>query len=278
MSKFIRISFYVLLILCVLCGCKSQDHHAAQNMPTQGKGDSATTPTKTERTPEQEKLLSVLYNEVPLVDETGKTVYVKDYHIANVIQPIYAEPESYEKNTSGIICVKDDLSGLSFVSKEGIHECGVSKSGVISAVMLRGFGRIMWADIRSTKSQMIGKHRFRYGITLETDFTKLYDIKHDLFSKYENVISDDDSDSLLELKGCVCYSIIKVSEDKNGIILRVFNPKNTSEKFTVDTKFEYKNVYESDLSEENLTKLESCSNSIFTEVLPHKIKTLYFEV
>ena len=26
---------------------------------------------------------------------------------------------------------------------------------------------------------MIGKHRFRYGITLETDFTKLYDIKHD---------------------------------------------------------------------------------------------------
>jgi alpha-mannosidase len=99
-----------------------------------------------------------------------------------------------------------------------------------------------------------------------------------LFSKYENVISDDDSDSLLELKGCVCYSIIKVSEDKNGIILRVFNPQNTSEKFTVDTKFEYKNVYESDLSEENLTKLESCSNSIFTEVLPHKIKTLYFEV
>ena len=99
-----------------------------------------------------------------------------------------------------------------------------------------------------------------------------------MFSKYENIISDADSDSLLEVKGCVCYSIIKVSEDKKGVILRVFNPKNTAEKFTVDTKFEYKNVYESDLSEDNLTKIESCGNSVFAEILPHKIKTLYFEV
>lgn len=190
----------------------------------------------------------------------------------------YAEPENYEKNTSGIICVKDDVSGLSFVSKEGVHECGVSKSGVISAVMLRGFGRIMFADIRSTKSQLLGIHRFRYGITLETDFSKLYDIKHGMFSKYENIISDADSDSLLEVKGCVCYSIIKVSEDKKGVILRVFNPKNTAEKFTVDTKFEYKNVYESDLSEDNLTKIESCGSSVFAEIRPNKIKTLYFEV
>ena len=90
-----RTMLCALFVLCLLCGYKSQDHHAAQNMPTQGKGDSSTAPTKTERTPEQEKLLSVLYNEVPLVDETGKTVYVKDYHIANVIQPIYAVPESY---------------------------------------------------------------------------------------------------------------------------------------------------------------------------------------
>ena len=95
MSKSMRTMLCVLFVLCLLCGCKSQDHHAAQNMPTQGKGDSSTAPTKTERTPEQEKLLSVLYNEVPLVDETGKTVYVKDYHIANVIQPIYAVSESY---------------------------------------------------------------------------------------------------------------------------------------------------------------------------------------
>ncbi len=190
----------------------------------------------------------------------------------------YAEPECYEKNTSGIICVKDDVSGLSFVSKEGIHECGVSKSGVISAVMLRGFGRIMFDNIKSTKSQIIGTHKFRYGISLETDFSKLYDIKHDMFSKYENVMSDNDSESLLELKGCVCYSIIKVAEDKNGIILRVFNTENKTEKFTVNTKFNYKNLYESDLSEDNLTKIDGCNNNIIAEILPYKIKTLYFEI
>lgn len=95
MSKFMRLMLCILLILCILSSCKSQDHHAAQNMPTKGKEDSATAPTKSENTPEQDKLLSVLYNEVPFVYETGKTVYVKDCNIAGVVQPIYAVPESY---------------------------------------------------------------------------------------------------------------------------------------------------------------------------------------
>ena len=191
----------------------------------------------------------------------------------------YAEPENYEKNTSGIICVKDEDAGLSFVSKEGIHECGVSKSGVISAVMLRGFGRIMHCGcIKSEKAQLIGNHVYRYGITLETNFSKLYDIKHDLFLKYENVISNADSESALELKGNVCCSIIKVSENEKGIILRVFNPENKTEKLTVDTKFEYKNIYETDLAENILMKIGSHNSVIFVDVPPHKIKTLYFEM
>lgn len=95
MSKYIRIALCVLLILCILSGCKSQtiveDHLATQK----GNGNSATIPTKTENTSEQSKLLSVLYNEVPFVDETGQTVYVKDYNIAGVEQQICAVAESY---------------------------------------------------------------------------------------------------------------------------------------------------------------------------------------
>lgn len=95
MSKFMRTMLCVLLILCILSGCKSEipleDYLASQK----GNESSATIPAKVENTPEQNKLLSVLYNEVPFVDETGKTVYVKDYNIAGVAQQNYAVPESY---------------------------------------------------------------------------------------------------------------------------------------------------------------------------------------
>ena len=53
----------------------------------------------------------------------------------------YREPESYEKNTSGIISISDGENKFSFIGKEGFHEAGVYPDGTISVTMFRGFGR-----------------------------------------------------------------------------------------------------------------------------------------
>lgn len=97
MSKFIRIILCVILAFCMLCGCKNQvsiEDTTAQNTATQGSEDSETNPTNTENTPEQNKLLSVLYNEVPFVEESGRYVYMKDYSLSEV-PPVYVVPDKY---------------------------------------------------------------------------------------------------------------------------------------------------------------------------------------
>ncbi len=194
----------------------------------------------------------------------------------------FAEPEAYEKNTSGIICVKDNNkeSGLSFVSKAGIHECGVSKSGVICVTMLRSFGRIMWGNIPNEKAQLQGTHTFRYALTTETDFAALDDMKKNMFETYSNVIAEKGcySSSLFEVSGKVCVSIVKPSENGKGIVLRVYNPKETSEQCTLLMKTNIRKLSKANLAEQEISQLQLENNSISFEISPNKIETFYMEI
>lgn len=90
MLKFVRTMLSLLLIICMLPGCERQLPVEDQLVTQKGNTTSATISANPEKTPVQNKLLSVLYNEVPFVDETGKTIYIKDY-----VQQIYAVPEGY---------------------------------------------------------------------------------------------------------------------------------------------------------------------------------------
>ena len=97
MSKFIRIILCVILAFCMLCGCKNQvsiEDTTTQNTATQGSEHSATKPANTANNPEQSKLLSVLYNEVPFTEESGRLVYMKDYSLSET-SPVYVVPDKY---------------------------------------------------------------------------------------------------------------------------------------------------------------------------------------
>lgn len=191
----------------------------------------------------------------------------------------FAEPEAYEKNTSGIICVKNENCGLSFIGKEGFHEIGVSKSGVITATMLRCFGRIMFNQIANEGAQLIGKHKFRYAVSLETNLADLIETKKQMMEIFTNVKSgcDENSESLIELDGDVAVSIVKPSEDGKGIIIRLYNPTNDSKTAALKFKFEAKNAAEVDLAENVLQKSEIFNDELKMEIGPHKIKTVYVE-
>lgn len=194
----------------------------------------------------------------------------------------FNEPEPYEKNTSGIVCLVNEETnrGLSFVSKAGIHECAVSRNGVITSTMMRSFGRIMFGNIPNEKAQLEGKHVFNYLITPETDFVKLYDMKNELSHVFSNVktVSGTQSSGLLEVKGDVCISTVKPSENNNGIVVRLFNPKDETANCTVCTVTNVKRAVSVTLAEEEKNVLDINNGTVTLELLPHKIETIYLEV
>ena len=192
----------------------------------------------------------------------------------------FYELEAYEKNTSGIICVKDRDCGLSFISKAGIRECGVSRSGVICATMLRSFGRFMFESYRSAeKAQILGKHTYYYALSTETDFARLNDIKKSMFEIYPNVRAEDKNPAgFLELSGSVNTSIVKPSENGNGLIVRLYNTKNEPEECVLDFKRPVKNVCAANLAETEFEALHAENNKLELELAPNKIKTIYFEI
>ncbi len=89
MSKYIRAMLCVLLTICVFSGCKNKLHNKDN-----GSADSATNSANTENTFEENRLLSVLYNEEPFVDEGGRSVYMKDYSLSEVA-PVCVVPDKY---------------------------------------------------------------------------------------------------------------------------------------------------------------------------------------
>jgi len=194
----------------------------------------------------------------------------------------FSEPEPYEKNTGGIVCLEDadGNGGLSFVSKAGIHECAVSKNGVICVTMLRCFGRIMFGNIPNEKAQLEGTHTFKYAITSETDFSKLYDMQNEMFETFSNVktMGDRTNLSLLEVEGNVCVSTVKPAEDNKGVVVRLFNPKSENEVCKIVLTADVKRALSVNLAEEERCELEIEDGTVSLALSAHKIETVYLEV
>jgi len=190
------------------------------------------------------------------------------------------EPEPYEKNTAGIVCLKEGEHGLSFVSRAGIHECAVSKNGVITATLLRCFGRIMFGNIPSEKAQLKGTHTFRYAITTETDFPSLIQMQKSMFIQYSNVRRNTDAGgrSLLRVVGRACVSIVKPSEDGKGVIVRLYNPTDDTVPCEIHTETVVKGMFLTSLDEVRREPLVSGDGAARVSLLPHKIETVYIEV
>lgn len=194
----------------------------------------------------------------------------------------FYEQEAYEKNTSGIIIVKDanNNHGLSFIGKEGFHQCGVSNSGVITAVMLRCFGRIMFNEnLKNDKAQLHGMHKFRYALSVETDFAKLCNEKKTVMNIFDSINTSDNHpvSELIKVKDNIVPSIIKPSENGKGIIIRFYNPTDEQQNAEILFGFNTQNTKRVNILEEYLSDITSNGNVLTVNLPPHKITTIYTE-
>ncbi len=192
----------------------------------------------------------------------------------------FYEVEPYEKNTGGIAVVKNSEYGLSFIGKEGFHECAVSKNGVIAVTMLRSFGRTMFnSNTKNEKAQLIGEHKFRYAISTETNFANLCETRKCISNNYDNVFTllEKKSYSLVDVEGNITTSIIKPSENKKGIVIRIYNPTDKCEETVVKFAFGVQNAKLVNILEEEISALTVKDNSVIISVSPHKIVSVYVE-
>ncbi len=194
----------------------------------------------------------------------------------------YREPEAYEKNTGGIVVVKDDLgNSLSFIGKEGLHECAVSENGVIACTLFRGFGRILVMANEPKFCQLEGQLDFKYAISTEKNMTKLIESKKKMMNKYDAAVVTDDTlqCSLVNVESdSIAVSIVGKSENGKGIILRVYNPTDSVAEGTIVFGIEPQNVKFVTLEE---NKKEECvvnDNKLPIRLQPYKIETIYFEM
>lgn len=190
------------------------------------------------------------------------------------------EPESYEKNTGGIISVSSNDASFSVICGNGIHEAGVSVDGTIAVTLFRSVGR-MFHEINPTNCQIQGELKFSYAITFEKNNALLIEMQKDiriptycvsankLGFKLDSLIKTDNKDIVL--------SIVKLSSDGDDIVLRVYNPDNKVVSGSIVFGFKVKNVYESMLSEETKNKYKISDGTINVELNPYEIKTLRVE-
>jgi len=187
----------------------------------------------------------------------------------------YREPESYEKNTSGIISVGDNENKFSFIGKEGIHEVGVYPDGTISAVMFRGFSR-EFHQKNSQTAQLNKKLTFSYAVCL--DDTDLFYVQKKIFEKPITYMCESQLksvNSIISLEnGNAEVSVIKPLESNSGWVIRIYNPTPTLSENTIRVNIPKASLYETNLEEIIGREIQLNNNSANICIEPWKIKTL----
>lgn len=186
----------------------------------------------------------------------------------------YREPESYEKNTSGIISISDGENKFSFIGKEGFHEAGVYPDGTISVTMFRGFGR-EFHEKNSQTAQLNKKLTFSYAVCL--DDSDLFSVRKRIFEKPLTQMTNAQAKSfgsIISLEnGNAELSVIKPAENSSGWIIRIYNPTSKPSGNTLKINIPEVRLYETNLEEIIESEVPLNNSSANVHIEPWKIKT-----
>ena len=189
------------------------------------------------------------------------------------------EPESYEKNTSGIVGVRGNEDCLFFIGKNGFHEAGVYPDGTVSVTMFRGFGHAFHQP-KAVTAQLKGKLHFTYALSVSDE--ELFNEQLLLSDKPCTKLCqtpENPSEALLALDNRdIALSVIKPTEDKSGWIVRLFNPLGKIIHAKLYVNINIKNIYEVTLEEQIKNKLNFNGKYVNIDFEPYKIKTCYLEI
>ena len=127
------------------------------------------------------------------------------------------------------------------------------------------------------------EHRFTYSIYVhegtwkEAKTTQMaYSLNTELFTKVESAHAGilNNELSLVNIdKNNVMIEVIKKAEDSDDIIIRLYEYENKRSNCTLEFSKDIAYVYESDMMENNISKLETEEKRVRFTIKPYEIKT-----
>lgn len=167
-------------------------------------------------------------------------------------------PETPFKN---FMAIKDEKCGFAIITKGLCEGCVMEdEKRTMALTLFRGYSENLYG-IWSESSQMIGVNTFEYSIVPfdaieqrsfafllnEAELLKLKTFSLVDFAKAGNLPF---TGSFMNIKGDVNVSTLKVSEDKTGYILRLFNTGSIDESVEINFMNSVKNAFVTNLKEE----------------------------
>jgi len=198
----------------------------------------------------------------------------------------WRETDQYEKSTNGIIGKRDsENEGIALVFAEGIHECAAfdDEEGSLAVTLLRSFSKTINTN-GETKCQLNIPLEYKFNIcVLDADTTYSSLVRQqdvmavNIHRNFAYVAPDaklSAPESLLSVSGDVNTSIIKCSEDNEGIIIRLFNPSNEVKNAGISLCRDILKAERVNLNEEFDCEINHSTNDVEIEIAPWKIETI----
>jgi len=170
----------------------------------------------------------------------------------------YFEAEQLEKNMSGIVGIDNSDGGFAFVSAEGLHETGVEENGNIYITMLRSFKKV-FLQPDAKDSQIQGKYTHHYAFCPTDSEMKYNDLLSVQKNLEDNILYSFKSSEVGMLADTsflgldndnITLSVIKVAENEEGTVIRLYNASESTQTTKISLEFNVKEVWLAKLSEE----------------------------
>lgn len=197
----------------------------------------------------------------------------------------WKEKDCLEKAMSGIVLKRDETgTGLAFVSRSGLHECGADSDaeGSIYVTLLRSYKMTVTTN-GEIGGEELGEHEYEFRlvpVNASLDNSALQRMQDIMQSGVRSFVSAAGVDlpTLLRVEGAVCVSAMKQAADGSGdLILRVYNPEAASATFCVYPGKDWKEAVLCNLREvpgETVIPVEN--GGLELTAAPYKILTLRF--
>lgn len=202
---------------------------------------------------------------------------------------MWREAPQHEKAMTSFAYKREGSRGLAFVSGGGLHEIGAfdDSEGNLAITLMRCTGQAEPMQV-AVDAQNLGVTEYSFALmpmnkkTTDADLQRVSDIIA-AGVQYGQRLFDNPTAVNTELfsisskNNSVCYSTLKVAEDGNGVILRVYNMSAKADTAAVRFNKPIKNAYLTDMEEAASTAITPENGAVTLKIAPWRIETLRLE-
>jgi hypothetical protein len=195
----------------------------------------------------------------------------------------WKECDEEERNFCGIAGVADARGGLAFVGGEGLHEVAVKddEAGTVTVTLFRAFKRTVLPPYTG-RGELQRKMEWTWRIMPfegKADFAALQMMQNEYHAGVRTAFvrgEGDEAGTFMAIeKGAAMLSACKLAEDRDGVIVRLYNPTGKAVKDIVRFAKAFRSAVEVNAAEEAVEEAKTTKGgrALSVELGAQKIRT-----